>query len=69
MKKCKYHCDYGDGENCHYEGKDDCVYNKKNEIKDRFPSVKDIRYCSKCGAQLDYRDFYCAKCGKSFYLT
>ena len=18
MKKCKYHCDYGDGENCHY---------------------------------------------------
>ena len=19
MKKCKYHCDYGDGENCHYE--------------------------------------------------
>lgn len=25
MKKCKYHCDYGDGENCHYEGESGCV--------------------------------------------
>ena len=25
MKKCKYHCDYGDGEYCHYE--DGCVNN------------------------------------------
>ena len=24
MKKCKYHCDYGDGEYCHYEGESGC---------------------------------------------
>lgn len=24
-KKCKYHCDYGDGEYCYYEGPGECV--------------------------------------------
>ena len=35
MKKCKYHCDYGDGEYCHYEGKSGCVNieQPKKEIK------------------------------------
>jgi len=28
MKKCKYHCDYGDGENCHYTGESGCMFNK-----------------------------------------
>ena len=28
LKKCKYHCDYGDGEHCHYKGIDGCIYNK-----------------------------------------
>ena len=35
MKKCKYHCDYGDGEYCHYEGESGCVNieQPKKEIK------------------------------------
>ena len=32
MKKCKYHCDYSDGEYCHYREESGCVYNVK-EIK------------------------------------
>ena len=28
MKKCKYHCEYGDGENCHYKNKNGCIYNE-----------------------------------------
>ena len=33
LKKCKYHCDYGDGEYCHYKEIDGCIYNKtKGEI-------------------------------------
>ena len=28
MKKCKYHCDYGDGENCHYKEENGCIYNE-----------------------------------------
>ena len=32
LKKCKYHCDYGDGEYCHYKEHDECIYNK---IKDK----------------------------------
>lgn len=28
MKKCKYHCDYSDGEYCHYKEEDGCIYNK-----------------------------------------
>ena len=31
MKKCKYHCDYGDGEYCHYKEIDGCIYNKTKE--------------------------------------
>lgn len=31
-KKCKYHCDYGDGENCHYEGEGDCIYIKGRRL-------------------------------------
>ena len=32
FKKCKYHCDYGDGEYCHYREEDGCIFNKtKNE--------------------------------------
>lgn len=34
MKKCKYHCDYGDGEYCHYEGKNGCVFNKGRRLTD-----------------------------------
>ena len=35
MKKCKYHCDYGDGENCHYTGESGCVDREKR--KNRTP--------------------------------
>ncbi len=31
LKKCKYHCDYGDGEYCHYNEIDGCIYNKTKE--------------------------------------
>ena len=32
FKKCKYHCDYCDGEYCHYREEDGCIFNKtKNE--------------------------------------
>ena len=31
LKKCKYHCDYGDGEYCHYKEIDGCIYNKTKE--------------------------------------
>lgn len=34
MKKCKYHCDYGDGENCHYAGENGCIYNKGRRMTD-----------------------------------
>lgn len=34
LKKCKYHCDYGDGEYCHYKEIDGCIYNKTKEEKD-----------------------------------
>ena len=34
MKKCKYHCDYGDGENCHYDGESGCIYNKGRRLTD-----------------------------------
>jgi len=34
MKKCKYHCDYGDGENCHYKEEDGCIYNKVKRLAD-----------------------------------
>ena len=36
LKRCKYHCDYGDGEYCHYKEQDGCIYNK-------------IQYCGECG--------------------
>ena len=25
LKKCKYHCDYGDGEYCHFTGESGCA--------------------------------------------
>ena len=31
LKKCKYHCDYGDGEYCHYKEIDRCISNKTKE--------------------------------------
>lgn len=31
LKKCKYHCDYGDGEYCHYKEHDGCIYNKMQD--------------------------------------
>ena len=31
LKKCKYHCDYGDGEYCHYKEIDGCIHNKTKE--------------------------------------
>ena len=31
LKKCKYHCDYGDGEYCHYKEHDRCIYNKRQD--------------------------------------
>lgn len=31
LKKCKYQCDYGDGEYCHYKEIDGCIYNKTKE--------------------------------------
>ena len=34
LKKCKYHCDYGDGEYCHYKEIDGCIYNKTKEEMD-----------------------------------
>ena len=34
MKKCKYHCDYGDGEYCHYEGESGCVFNRGRKLTD-----------------------------------
>ena len=34
MKKCKYHCDYCDGENCHYKEEDGCIYNKGRRSTD-----------------------------------
>ena len=51
MKKCKYHCDYGDGENCHYEGKDDCVYNKKDK-KEYIMRTEDNGWVSSCVCEL-----------------
>ena len=48
MKKCKYHCDYGDGENCHYTGKSGCVNfesetqkNKQQNKQQKWFSVKE----------------------------
>lgn len=32
MKKCKYHCDYGDGEHCHYREESGCIYNKVRTV-------------------------------------
>ena len=34
MKKCKYHCDYGDGEYCHYKEEGGCVFNKGRTLTD-----------------------------------
>ena len=34
FKKCKYHCDYGDGEYCHYKEEDGCIYNKGRKLTD-----------------------------------
>lgn len=34
LKKCKYHCDYGDGEYCHYKEKDGCVFTKGRRLTD-----------------------------------
>ena len=34
LKKCKYPCDYGDGEHCHYKEIDRCIYNKTKEETD-----------------------------------
>lgn len=31
LKRCKYHCDYGDGEYCHYKEHDGCIYNKSQD--------------------------------------
>lgn len=31
LEKCKYHCDYGDGEYCHYKETDGCIHNKTKE--------------------------------------
>lgn len=30
VKRCRYHCDYGDGEFCYYEGPGECVNNASN---------------------------------------
>ena len=38
LKKCKYHCDYGDGEYCHYKEIDGCIHNK---IKEEFKTTND----------------------------
>ena len=32
LKKCKYHCDYSDGENCRYKGDGDCIYIKGRRL-------------------------------------
>lgn len=37
VKKCKYHCDYGDGEYCYYEGPGTCVNNASNISKKKPP--------------------------------
>lgn len=34
MKKCKYHCDYSDGEYCHYKEEDGCIYNNVRRLTD-----------------------------------
>ena len=34
MKKCKYHCDYGDGEYCHYKEGNGCIYIKGRKLTD-----------------------------------
>ena len=41
MKKCKYHCDYGDGEYCHYKGKSGCVNNESVKENTK-PTYKDL---------------------------
>lgn len=38
LKKCKYHCDYGDGEYCHYKEIDGCIYNKIEALIRREPT-------------------------------
>ena len=38
LKKCKYHCDYGDGEYCHYKEIDGCIHNK---TKEEFKRIND----------------------------
>lgn len=35
VKKCKYHCDYGDGEYCYYEGPGQCVSTVSDAPKDK----------------------------------
>ena len=32
LKRCKYHCDYSDGEYCHYKEEDGCIYNKARRL-------------------------------------
>lgn len=34
FKKCKYHCDYSDGEYCHYKEEGGCIYNKGRKLTD-----------------------------------
>lgn len=68
MRKCRYHCDYGDGENCHYTGQRDCVYNERQakpirlgEESYKCPKCfilveRKMRYCWNCGERLDWND-------------
>ena len=53
MKKCKYHCDYGDGEYCHYEG-DGCANHYtgdtlKIETKEDGELMTELKPCPFCG--------------------
>ena len=61
MKKCKYHCDYGDGENCHYTGESGCVNieQPKKVIKVRLndDAICDGLLAVKDAYQRAYQDF------------
>ena len=54
-KYCKYHCDYGDGENCHYKGEGNCMFNRGTRS---MPDREKVMSWLEGLAEPDWRDFH-----------